>query len=81
MVRVKSYKDILATMDVDNKNRGMAIDADLMSYCGGTVRVRSLVKNLTSEKTGKMTSLEGAPRQARYSNRRFFCPRGIYPWW
>jgi hypothetical protein len=88
LVCVKSYKEILATVDDENKNRGMAFDAELVPYCGGTYRVRTVVKNFIDEKTGKMMSLktpavilEGVWCQARYSNRRFFCPRAIYSWW
>ena len=42
-VRVKSYKDILATVDRDWVNRGMSFDAELVPYCGGVYRVQARV--------------------------------------
>jgi hypothetical protein len=87
LVRVKSYKEILATLD-GLKNRGMLFDAELVPYCGGVYRVRARVTNFIDEKTGKMSSmktpaviLEGVWCQSRYSNCRMFCPRSIYSWW
>ena len=88
LVRVKSYKEILATMDTKAKNRGLAFDAELVPYCGGIYRVRARVNNFIDEKTGKMKTLktpavmlEGVCCQSRYSNNRMFCPRSIYSWW
>jgi hypothetical protein len=87
LVRVKSYKEILATLD-GLKNRGMLFDAELVPYCGGLYRVRARVTNFIDEKTGKMSTmktpaviLEGVWCQSRYSNCRMFCPRSIYSWW
>jgi hypothetical protein len=87
LVRIKSYKDILATLD-GLKNRGMYFDAELVPYCGGVYRVRARVTNFINEKTGKMATmktpaviLEGVCCQSRYANCRMFCPRSIYSWW
>jgi hypothetical protein len=88
LVRVKSYKDILATLDRGNKNRGLFFDAEMVPYCGRTFRVRARVQNFLDEKTGKMISLktpavilEHVWCQSRYSDCRMFCPRAIYSWW
>jgi hypothetical protein len=88
MVRVKSYKEILATLDSSNKNRGLSFDAELVPHCGGTYRVRSRVSNFINEKTGKMMTLktpavilENVWCRSRYSSCRMFCPRSIYSWW
>ena len=88
LVKVKSYEDILATLDDWNKNRGLYFDAELVPYCGGTYRVRSRVEKFLDEKTGRMTTiktpaviLEDVCCQSRYSSCRMFCPRSIYSWW
>lgn len=88
LVRVKPYKDILATLDTDNKNRGMSFDGEMMPYCGRVLRVRGRVERFIDEKTGYLKRmktpaviLEGAICRGRYSNHRMFCPRGIYSWW
>jgi hypothetical protein len=88
LVRIKSYKEILATLDTKNKNRGLSFDAELVPYCGGTYRVRSSVTRFLDEKKGTMTRLktpavilENVWCKACYSDRRMNCPRSIYSWW
>lgn len=88
LVRVRSYQEILSTLDAGNKNRGLRFDAEAVPYCGGTYRVRSRVERIVDEKTGRMVELkndavilEGVVCQGRYSNRRMLCPRAIYAYW
>ncbi len=88
LVRVKSYRDILATCNVDNKNRGMGFDGEQMPYCGGTYRVHRRVTQILNEQTGKMMKmknpciiLEDVFCQGRYSECRMFCAREIYSYW
>lgn len=88
LVRVKSYKEILATLDTTGRNRGLGYDAELVPYSGGIYRVRARVDKFIDEKTGVMKTLktpaimlEGVCCQARYSAHRMFCPRSIYSWW
>jgi hypothetical protein len=88
LVRVRSYAEILATLDVNNRNRGLYFDAEEVPYCGKTFRVRSTISRFVDEKTGKMLTLkdhnvilEGVICQARFSDRRMFCPRAIYSYW
>ena len=88
LVRVKSLEQILATLDTDNKNRGLYFDAEAVPYCGQTYRVLSRVNKILDEKTGRLVEfkneaiiLEGVFCQARYSTCRMFCPRAIYTYW
>jgi hypothetical protein len=88
LVRVKSYKDILATLNSSNKNAGLYFDAELVPYCGGTYRVRTRVHQFIDEATGRMSFLktpavilENVWCQSRYSTCRMLCPRSIYSWW
>jgi hypothetical protein len=78
-VRVKSYPEILATLDSDNKTRGLYFDAEHVPYCGKEFPVRSLVKQIIDERTGRMLRfkspsiiLEGVYCQGTYSDDRFF---------
>jgi hypothetical protein len=87
-VRVKSYQEILATLDPNNRNRGLFFDAEMVPYCGGTYRVLKRVTRIVNERTGKVQEfknpcliLEGVFCQARYSECRLFCPRSIYSYW
>lgn len=88
LVRVKPYKEILATLNTENKNRGLSFDAEMVPYCGGTYRVMTRVTRYIDEKTGKFTTmkkaaiiLEGVQCESRYSHCRMFCPRSLYSWW
>jgi hypothetical protein len=88
LVRVKSYKDILVTIDEHNKNRGLFFDAEMVPYCDRTFRVRSRVSRFVSEKTGRIVTLktpaiilENVWCRSSYSDRRMHCPRSIYSWW
>jgi hypothetical protein len=88
LVRVKSYEEILRTVDNNNKNRGMSFDGEMMPYCGKTYRVRNRVEKFIDEKTGKMKTLktpavilDNVYCRSRYSNERMFCPRSIFSWW
>ena len=86
-VRVKSHKEILATLD-GMQNRGMHFDAELVPFCGGVYQVKIRVERFINEKTGKLSTLktpavilDGVWCRSRYSNCRMFCPRSIYSWW
>jgi hypothetical protein len=91
LVRVKPYKEILATLDTTNRNRGLLFDAEMVPFCGGTYRVLSRVSNILNEKTGKPMNfknanivLEGVFCESRFTDCKFcplFCPRAIYSYW
>jgi hypothetical protein len=88
LVRIKSYEQILSTLDTQNMNRGMRFDGEEVPFCGRTYRVRNRVERFIDEKTGKIkilktpaVILEGVYCQARYSAHRMFCPRSIFSWW
>jgi hypothetical protein len=84
-VEVKSYEEILATLDKKGKNRGMTFDSEMVKYCGTRLRVRQRVERIIDEPTGRMMVLpndciilEGATCTGDYHG---FCPRAIYPYW
>jgi hypothetical protein len=88
LVRIKSYEEILATLNADCSNRGLYFDAELVPYCGKVFRVKSVVNTFLDEKTRKLRTiknrciiLEGVFCQSRYSHCRMLCPRSILSWW
>jgi hypothetical protein len=88
LVRVKSYESILATVDTDNRNRGLMFDAEMVPFCGHMFRVKSRVTRFVNEKTGLIIRPRGAAVilervwcGSRYSSCRMLCPRSIYAWW
>jgi hypothetical protein len=88
LVRVKAYPEILATLDTNNKNRGLFFDAEMVPFCDRTFRARSKVNQFVNEQTGIVTRLktpavilENVWCHSRYSDCRMGCPRSIYSWW
>jgi hypothetical protein len=87
-VRVKSRKEILATLNTQRRNRGLLFDVEMVPYCGREFRVLQRVTHIINERTGKMMQLpgdclilEGVFCQGFLSRKRLFCPRSIYPFW
>jgi hypothetical protein len=88
LVRIKSYDEILKTLDTSNRNRGLFFDAEEVPYCGGTYRVLRRVSKIINERTGEMRemrnpclTLDSVVCESRYSECRLFCPRSIYAFW
>jgi hypothetical protein len=88
LVRIKSHDEILATLNVRSRNRGLYWDAEEVPYCGGTYQVLKRVTKIINERTGKMrvmqtpsVILDSVICESRYSECRLFCPRSIYSYW
>lgn len=88
LVRVKSHKEILETLNVDNRNNGMGFDVEMVPFCGKVYRVKTQINTFIDEKTGRRTSLkipavilEDVWCRGCYSRYRMGCPRSIYSWW
>lgn len=87
-VRVKSHEEILASLDANNKNRGLWFDAEMVPYCGGEYRVISRVQKIIDESSGRMLHmkapciiLDNVFCRSIYSEKRRLCPRAIYSYW
>jgi len=88
LVRVKPFDQIRATVSPENMHRGMSFDVEMVPYCGRIYRVHARVETFVDERTGQMRRLktpavilQGVTCGGRYSNNRWLCPRGIFPWW
>jgi hypothetical protein len=87
-VRVKSHDEILATLDVNDRNRGLFFDVEATRFCGKTCRVLRRVTRIVDERTGRMLHfknpcivLDQVYCSGEMSKYRMFCPRAIYPYW
>lgn len=88
LVQVRSKAEIMRTLNMSQKNRGLWFDAEMVPYCGRTFRVLGRIERLVDEKTGKMLTLrnacivlDGVVCSGCLSSYRLFCPRSIYPYW
>lgn len=87
-VRVKSYDQILKTLDKNNRNRGLSFDAEMVRFCGKTCKVQARVEKIIHEGTGEMMHfsnpciiLKDSWCSSDLSKCRHFCPRNIYHYW
>jgi hypothetical protein len=85
LVQVRSKEEIIATLDRQNRNRGLLFDSEMLPYCGGIYRVLRCVHHIVDEKTGRMMHmkypcivLEGVYCQSDFHR---LCPRAIYSYW
>lgn len=87
-VEVRSRQEILATLNVHGRNRGLSFDPEMIRYCGRRFRVLRRVEKIVDERTARMIRmpadciiLDGAVCVGDLSSRRLFCQRAIYPYW
>ena len=85
IVEIKTKEEIFATLDDEDKTRGLRFDSEMLRYCGRRAKVRRRIENIIDEKTGRMLRikrdtviLEGVLCTGDYHRS---CPRGIYPYW
>jgi hypothetical protein len=89
LVKVRTPEEIAATLDQRGENRGLSFDREMLVYCGQTLRVKEGVRRIIDEKNGRMLKiprdciiLDGVCCSGELSVcGRWFCPRGIYPFW
>jgi hypothetical protein len=84
IVRIKSKREIEATLDENENNRGLSFGPEMTLYCGKTFIVRDRLTKIVDEKTGKMLHmkqpcimLQGVVCTSEYSQCRLLCPRAI----
>jgi hypothetical protein len=88
LVRIRSKREIGATLNSDGRHRGLWFDREMLPYCGDTVRVKAKVERFIDEGTGRLVEfssdgyiLENVYCRAEQSENRWFCPRAIHSWW
>ncbi|MBN2475168.1 MAG: hypothetical protein JXB62_11205 [Pirellulales bacterium] len=83
-VRIKSRKQIRATLDAQGRTRGLGFSPDMVRYCGGTYRVARRVERTVLEWSGAIreirntVALEGVTCSGIDQR---CCPRNCYHLW
>jgi hypothetical protein len=84
-VRIKSRREIVATLDTENRNRGLRVDPDQMLFCGREFRVLRRINRIIDERTREMIEirgdclvLDGTTCTGTYNRS---CPRSDNPYW
>jgi hypothetical protein len=85
LVQIKTVDEIKATLDANQKNRGLFFDQEMLPFCAQTFRVRGRVDHIIEESTGRMMRIpgdcivvEGTACTGKY---HMSCPRAILPYW
>jgi hypothetical protein len=85
LVRIKSKKEIMGTLNRDLLNRGLGFDPEMARHCGKVARVARRVDLILDEKTGRMLRmknpcivLEGIVCEGAHNAN---CPRAIPQYW
>lgn len=85
LVQVRSKDEIIDTVDVRLRNRGLSFDREMVRYCGGNYRVLARVNQLIDEKNGKMIKMPNdciiLDKVICVGHLNRMCPRSIYPYW
>ncbi len=88
-VRIKPMTQIMATLDTNNKNRGLwFVPEEMGQYCGKSGRVVKKVHRLINERTGEMIQtktpsvvIDGMYCSGTAVDKRLFCPRASALFW
>ncbi len=86
LVQIRSREEIIATLDENDRHRGLLFDGAMFNYSGGIFRVLGRIHKIIDEKNGKMLFmkspcivLEGVVCQWDYHR---LCPRSTCtPYW
>ena len=88
IVEILPRDAIERTLNTDNRNRGLHIDEEMTTYCGGRYAVSTRVERIVNERTGEMMHfqspcivLAGVVCKGAYSEDRLLCPRRITTYW
>jgi hypothetical protein len=84
LVEVKSLKEIEATLNENNRLRGLFFAVEMTPYCGRRARVLARVERIIDEKTGRMLSLRDCIMLEDVwcdGTFHFLCGRKIYAYW
>ncbi|HEX4812921.1 MAG TPA: hypothetical protein VFV66_09235 [Nonomuraea sp.] len=85
LVRIKSRREIVATLNHERLNRGLGFEEEMARHCGRTARVVARVERCLDERTGELLlmknpciTLESVFCEGAYSVN---CPRQFLPFW
>jgi hypothetical protein len=88
IVQVRTAEEILATLDRDWKNKGLALEKEMLRHCGRSYRVVCRVNRIIDERTGRMLKLadeciilDGVKCAGLENIGRLFCSRAPYLYW
>jgi hypothetical protein len=85
LVEVKSYKEIISTLDRKGMNKGLIFDMEMKKYCGKRYRVRNRLERMILEREGIMIEIQNTVILEGVTCNCYFafggCPRKEFQYW
>lgn len=85
LVEIKSFEEIVKTLDKNGKNRGLFFTPEMSNFCGKRFRVKSRLDKLISDKTGQMLDIKNTvlldESVCEGVCSGFGCTRHLYHYW
>jgi hypothetical protein len=86
LVRVKAKEEVMATLDVQGKNHGLAFTVEMLPFCGRTFRVLKRLESMIHEPSRRLIRLDDTVILANVTCDgchilRGGCPRENYHFW
>lgn len=84
LVEIKRKEEILRTLDLRGRNRGLEFINEMQKYCGQQFQVMKRVERIIEEKTGKMRELSNTVTLKNVvcdGSSHGFCPRNCILLW
>lgn len=85
IVEVRTYDEILSTLDKQGRNKGLAFEPDMKIFCGKQFRVRNRLDKMILERNGKMIEVKNSVILEGVTCGCFFafggCPRKEFQYW
>lgn len=87
-VHIRPCDEIIATLDIAGRNRGLTFDPEQVPYMGQEYSVSHRIERIIDEGNGQLiqinsptVALEGVMCQGKYSRCRLSCPRSAILFW
>jgi hypothetical protein len=85
LVEIKSLEEIVETLDLKGKNRGLSFEPDMIAYCGKRFKVKSRLDRMILEKNGQMVEVKNSVLLENATCNCYYafagCPRREYQYW
>lgn len=85
IVEVRSFEEILQTLDRKGKNKGLSFEPDMKIFCGKQFKVRNRLDKMILERNGKMIEVQNSVILEGVTCECFFafggCPRREFQYW
>jgi hypothetical protein len=85
LIEVKSYNEILHTLDKNGRNKGLHFTSDMKQYSGKQFKVRNKLERMIREDTGEMQEIKNTVILedviCSFPYRFAGCPRAEFHYW